>query len=89
MKRNLIIFAGMAVKKSKKVVQPLPQPKMQRRNRVVISLNDKEMNVLNRYYAKYKITNKSKWLRETIIVAVLKQFEMDAPTLFSEEEMRQ
>lgn len=87
-KRNLTIFVRMAVKKNKKVETKEPQMKMVRRNRVVISLNDKEMAVLNRFYGKYKITNKTKWLRETIILTVLKKFESDAPTLFSEEEMR-
>ncbi|MCQ2193799.1 MAG: hypothetical protein MJZ28_02500 [Paludibacteraceae bacterium] len=78
----------MAVKKNKKTVQEATRIKMTRKNRVVISLNDKEMAVLNRFYEKYKISNKTKWLRETIILTVLKRFEADAPTLFSEEEMR-
>lgn len=86
--RFLIIFALMAVKKNKNKKETPKPMKMVRCNRVVISLNDKEMAVLNRFYDKYKITNKTKWLRETIIVTVLKQFESDAPTLFSEEEMR-
>lgn len=78
----------MAVKKNRKTVQEATRIKMTRKNRVVISLNDKEMAVLNRFYEKYKISNKTKWLRETIILTVLKRFEADAPTLFSEEEMR-
>ncbi|MBO4804432.1 MAG: hypothetical protein IK005_10255 [Paludibacteraceae bacterium] len=61
---------------------------MTRSNRVVISLNDREMAFMNRFYNKYKITNKTKWMRETLIVAILKKLEADAPTLFSEEEMR-
>ncbi|MBP5458455.1 MAG: hypothetical protein J6Y37_18340 [Paludibacteraceae bacterium] len=61
---------------------------MTRSNRVVISLNDRELAFMNRFYSKYKITNKTKWMRETLIVAILKKLEADAPTLFSEEEMR-
>ena len=31
---------------------------------------------------KYKITNKAKFCRETIMLEVLKRFEADAPSLF-------
>ena len=40
------------------------------------------------YLKKYKITNRSRWYRETIIGHVLKSMEQDYPTLFEENEMR-
>jgi hypothetical protein len=39
-----------------------------------------------RYFRKYKINNRAKFLRETIMSAVLKRFEEDYPTLFEVEE---
>ncbi len=87
MKILLSLFV-MVVKKDKKSEAPKTRIRMTRSNRVVISLNDREMAFMNRFYNKYKITNKTKWMRETLIVAILKKLEADAPTLFSEEEMR-
>lgn len=52
------------------------------------SLSDEEYNLLSLYLKKYKISNKSRWLRETIIAHVLKNLELDYPTLFGENEMR-
>lgn len=48
----------------------------------VISLNDIENKVLNRYLKKYNIRNKSKFIRESLITSILKKFEEDTPTLF-------
>lgn len=78
----------MAVKKKKIKNGDGSVVKMTRKNRITISLNDKEMAVLNRFYNKYKISNHTKWLRETIIIAILKKFDEDAPKLFDEAEMR-
>lgn len=52
------------------------------------SLNEEEYNLLCLYIKKYKISNKSRWLRETILTQVLKNLDMDYPTLFGENEMR-
>lgn len=51
-------------------------------------LSDEEYNLIELYIKKYKISNKSRWLRETVIAHVLKNLEMDYPTLFGENEMR-
>jgi len=52
------------------------------------SLSDEEYNLVCTYMKKYKISNKSRWLRETIIAHILKNLDMDYPTLFGENEMR-
>lgn len=52
------------------------------------SLSDEEYNLMCQYMKKYKIANKSRWLRETIMAHILKNLEMDYPTLFGENEMR-
>ena len=43
---------------------------------------------VERYLEKYKITNKSRWLRETILMFIHKNMEEDYPTLFGEHDMR-
>lgn len=53
-----------------------------RTHRVSILLNDSEMRALNRYCDKYGVKNRSRFVRETLIRRVLKQFEKDSPTLF-------
>lgn len=63
-------------------------PKLPRVHKVSFMLNDEENKAVTRYLAKYKITNKSRWYRETIITHILKTLEEDYPTLFNENEMR-
>lgn len=59
-----------------------------RTNKVVITLNDEEYELIQFYLKKYKITNRSRWYRETIINHMLKNMDKDYPTLFEENEMR-
>lgn len=59
-----------------------------RQKHMAFSLNEKEYAVINAYIKKYKIENRSRWFRETIITHVLKTLEQDYPTLFDENEMR-
>ncbi len=55
-----------------------------RKHTVKIKLNDKEKQVLDKFCKKYKITNRSKLLREVIFSTVLSKFEEDYPSLFDE-----
>jgi len=64
------------------------QIRLPRDHKVTISLNNEEYKALCKYLAKYKITNRSKWMRETIMVSVIQRFSEDYPTLFSETEMQ-
>lgn len=59
-----------------------------RSKKAEFTLNDEEYEVINFYLKKYKITNRSRWFRETIISHILKNMDMDYPTLFEENEMR-
>lgn len=49
-------------------------------------LNELEMKAINRYCKKYKVSNRSRFMRETIFTAILKKFEDDHPTLFEVDE---
>jgi len=52
------------------------------------SLSNEEYNLITSYIKKYSISNKSRWIRETVISHILKSLDQDYPTLFDENEMR-
>ena len=66
----------------KNPVKTRPKRPSLRSHRQIFVLNDQENNALNRYIAKYKISNKSRFIRETLMAAVIKRLEEDCPTLF-------
>ena len=49
-------------------------------------LNSREMKALGVYCERYRIRNKSEFLRETIIRAILKRFEDEHPSLWELNE---
>ena len=59
-----------------------------RERRMSILLSEDEQLIVDRYLEKYKITNKSRWLRETILMFIHKNMEEDYPNLFGEHDMR-
>ncbi|MCD7930712.1 MAG: hypothetical protein LUE98_07370 [Tannerellaceae bacterium] len=65
-----------------------PQEGQQRSHKVTFMLNDDEYKTIERYLERYKISNKSRWYRETVLSHILKTLEEDYPTLFKETEMR-
>ena len=59
-----------------------------REQRMVCLMSEEEHRLVDRYLERYKITNKSRWLRETILMFIHKNMEEDYPTLFGEHDMR-
>ena len=53
-----------------------------RKNQKAIRFNNKELKAIETYCEKYRVQNRSKFMREAIITAILKKFEEDHPTLF-------
>lgn len=53
-----------------------------RQHKRTIAFNDKEIKVIEQFINKYKIKNKSKFFRESIITTILQKTEEDHPTLF-------
>lgn len=51
-------------------------------------LSEEEARFVESYLKKYRITNRSRWFRETILASVLRQLDEDYPTLFNEHDMR-
>ena len=74
-------------KRDKTCVKATPlEPK--REHRIVCLLSKEEQRIVDRYLARYKITNKSRGLRETILAFIHKNMDEDYPTLFGEHDMR-
>ncbi|MDR0995553.1 MAG: hypothetical protein LBL81_04605 [Tannerella sp.] len=74
--------------KNDKKAQASKSPKAPRTHRVSLMFNDDEMKVIERYIHKYKVTNKARWYRETILTHVIRTLVDDYPTLFDKDEMR-
>lgn len=55
---------------------------MPRKNRIAILLNDREQRALDNYCRRYKISNRSRFIRETLMKNILHKFASDTPTLF-------
>ena len=53
-----------------------------RRHRKTILFNDKEIEAIQLYCKRYKVTSHAKFCREAIISTILKRFDEDHPTLF-------
>ncbi len=58
---------------------------LKRVHRKSILFNKREIQAIEHYCKKYKITNKSKFMREIIITSVLKKFDEDYPSLFEKK----
>jgi hypothetical protein len=56
--------------------------RLKRIHRKELVFNAMELEAINIYCKRYRIKNRSKFLREAIISKVLKKFEMDHPRLF-------
>ncbi|MEI6751662.1 MAG: hypothetical protein WCK78_00705 [Paludibacter sp.] len=56
--------------------------KLLRTHKNAFTLNDEENKALNRYISKYKVKNKSKFIREAVMLTIIRKMEEDHPTLF-------
>lgn len=59
-----------------------------RKERYSFLVNSDERQTIENYLRKYKIRNRSRWMRETLITFIIKNLDQDYPTLFNEQEMR-
>lgn len=64
------------------------EEKFLRKHKLSFLFNDLEQDALEDYCNKYNIGNKSKFIREAIVSAILKQLDKDYPSLFSEYEKK-
>ncbi len=81
----------MAKKRTKKIIKEANKvvgvSSLRRRHRTAFLLNDKEKEALEVYCKKHKIKNKSKFMRETLLRAIMEHFLEDYPTLFDKKDM--
>lgn len=59
-----------------------------RSRRMVCRVSEEEAQIIDRYLARHKVTNKGRWLRELVLGTIYRTIEQDYPTLFDEHEMR-
>jgi hypothetical protein len=64
----------------------IKEDRLRRTRRLSLMLNNREMRALGIYCNRYRIKNKSGFLRETIMKAILKKFEEEHPSLWEENE---
>ena len=62
------------------------EDRLRRTNRLSLMLNNRELRALGIYCSRYRVKNKSEFLRATIMKAILKRFEEEHPTLWEENE---
>ncbi|MCX6255103.1 MAG: hypothetical protein NTV31_11585 [Bacteroidia bacterium] len=60
--------------------------RLRRTNRLSLMLNNREMRALGIYCNRFRVKNKSEFLRETIMKAILKRFEEEHPSLWEESD---
>jgi len=63
-------------------MEPKRDVDLLRVNKKSILFNNRELLAIESYCKKYRISNRSKFMREAIITAILKKFDEDYPTLF-------
>lgn len=61
---------------------------VKRYQRLTCFLSEEELAFIDTYLKKNKVANRSKWLRETILLFIHKDLDSNYPTLFDEHEMR-
>ncbi|NDV66474.1 hypothetical protein [Bacteroides sp. 224] len=76
------------MKKRDRICAKSSSTETKRQLRMTCLLSEEEQRIIDRYLAKYKISNKSRWFRETILSVIHKSMDEDYPTLFEEHDMR-
>ncbi|HJD91230.1 hypothetical protein, partial [Bacteroides coprosuis] len=61
---------------------------VKRYQRMTCFLSEEELSFVEAYLEKNKISNRSRWLRETILLFIHKDLNDKYPTLFDEHDMR-
>ena len=72
------------VKKRDKVPSSVPR----RKQRMGCLMSEEEVRIVDAYLKKYKISNKARWFRETVLTFIRQKMEEDYPTLFNEHDIR-
>jgi hypothetical protein len=60
---------------------------LRRKNRLSLMLNNREMRAIGIYCNRYRVKNKSEFMRATIMKAIIKRFNEEYPSLWEESEV--
>ncbi len=63
--------------------------KLKRKHSMQFLFNDLELQAFEKYCKKYRIKNKSKFIRETVMTEILVRFDKDYPSLFDQVHTRE
>jgi len=81
-----MLFLGSVFNFNKLRRIKIKEERLKRNNRLTLMLNNRELRALNVYCQRFRVKNRSKFLRETLMMAILKRFDEEMPTLFEESE---
>ena len=84
----LVEHTTMSTKRKKPLKATTTRTQPVRHSRIVCLVSDEEMKIIDDYLKKYRISNKSNWMRETLLSFIYKNLDEDYPTLFGEHDMR-
>jgi len=59
---------------------------LKRSNRLSLMLNNREMKAIEVYCNRYRIKNKSEFVRATLMKAIIQRFDEEYPTLWEKSE---
>ena len=62
------------------------EDKLRRKNKMSLMLNSRELRALGIYCNRYRVKNKSEFMRATIMKAIIKRFNEEPPSLWEEME---
>ena len=69
------------------VRRPIQKDELLKRNKKVsVMLNNREMKALGIYCNRFRVKNKSEFMRETLMKAIVKRFHEEPPSLFEQSE---
>jgi len=57
---------------------------LRRTNKLSLLLNDREMRAIEIYCSRYRVKNKSEFVRATVMKEIIKRFDEEHPTLWEE-----
>ena len=60
--------------------------RLRRTNKLSLLLNNSEMRAIGIYCNRYRVKNKSEFVRATVMKAIIKRFDEEYPTLWEENE---
>ncbi len=60
---------------------------LKRKHKATFLLNDKELEAFEVYCKRYRVKNKSRFMRESVMRTVMDKFMEDYPTLFEKKDL--